>query len=285
MMAAFDVRAFPDPAAFVRDVAGPMAADAIANNVFLIVADQMAAEPEPGQLRYGVFADGVCVLAAWMTPPHRLGLAGSGDAAAKALAAHLAGQTFTLPGVAGPKGLTDAFADVWRGFAGQRSEFRSRDDNFYQITQINAPPGVEGTMRLAAQGERDLLCHWMVAFSKDTGLPASEGIWDFAAHRVDRALAQDCAYVWEAEGLPAGCAIERPFRSAGARVTSVFTDRGLRGRGYAGALTAALSQKILESGRWCVLFADADNPLTNRLYQRLGYRLQAVYSDIHFVPG
>jgi predicted GNAT family acetyltransferase len=88
--------------------------------------------------------------------------------------------------------------------------------------------------------------------------------------------------LWEADGRPVACALERTFRTVGSRVTTVFTARDQRGRGYGSAITAALSQRVLDSGRWCVLFADAHNPHTNRIYQRLGYQFQAVYSDIHF---
>lgn len=274
--------AYVDPDDFVREVAAPMAADAIANNVCLILADQMAAKPEAGQRRYGVFVGENCVLAAWMTPPFRLGLADLGDGAEAAgvLARHLKTQGATIPGVIGPRRLADAFAAAWGGRADP--EF-TMEQNFYRIERVSAPYGAAGSMRLAQATERDLLADWLAHFAEDASLPPSERGRDFAMPRVDRALADGCAYVWDAGGAPVACALERPFRQAGARISTVFTDRDQRGRGYGGALTAALSQRILDSGRWCVLFADADNALTNRLYQRLGYRFQAVYSDIHFV--
>ena len=46
-----------------------------------------------------------------------------------------------------------------------------------------------------------------------------------------------------------------------------------RGRGYAGAVTAAVSQAALEAGaKHVVLFTDLANPTSNALYPRLGYR-------------
>ncbi len=57
------------------------------------------------------------------------------------------------------------------------------------------------------------------------------------------------------------------------RVGPVYTPPELRGRGYAGGATAAVSQAVLDAGATeVVLYTDRDNPTSNALYQRLGYR-------------
>ena len=46
-----------------------------------------------------------------------------------------------------------------------------------------------------------------------------------------------------------------------------------RGKGYASIAVATLTHRLLRAGRgWCGLFADTGNPLSNRVYERLGYR-------------
>ena len=58
-----------------------------------------------------------------------------------------------------------------------------------------------------------------------------------------------------------------------ARIGPVYTPPALRGRGYAGAATAAVSQAALDAGtREVVLYTDLANPVSNALYERLGYR-------------
>jgi predicted GNAT family acetyltransferase len=53
----------------------------------------------------------------------------------------------------------------------------------------------------------------------------------------------------------------------------VYTPPERRGRGYAGATTAAVSQAALDAGvREVVLYTDLANPVSNALYERLGYR-------------
>jgi predicted GNAT family acetyltransferase len=61
--------------------------------------------------------------------------------------------------------------------------------------------------------------------------------------------------------------------SAGvARIGPVYTPKRFRGRGYASAAVAAVSQLILDQGARVCLFTDQANPVSNRIYQRIGYR-------------
>ena len=46
-----------------------------------------------------------------------------------------------------------------------------------------------------------------------------------------------------------------------------------RGRGYASGCVAALSQAMLDRGkRFCALYTDLSNPISNKIYQNVGYR-------------
>jgi predicted GNAT family acetyltransferase len=52
----------------------------------------------------------------------------------------------------------------------------------------------------------------------------------------------------------------------------VYTPPELRGRGYASALTAALTEQLLQRRRFCYLYTDLANPTSNSIYRRIGYR-------------
>jgi len=57
------------------------------------------------------------------------------------------------------------------------------------------------------------------------------------------------------------------------RVNYVYTPPSERRKGYAASCVAALSKKLFDEGcEACLLFADAGNPTSNGVYQRLGYR-------------
>jgi predicted GNAT family acetyltransferase len=58
------------------------------------------------------------------------------------------------------------------------------------------------------------------------------------------------------------------------RIGPVYTPPDYRGRGYASACTAALSQQMLYAGyQYCFLYTDLSNPTSNRIYQNIGYEL------------
>jgi PAS domain S-box-containing protein len=76
-----------------------------------------------------------------------------------------------------------------------------------------------------------------------------------------------------------------PIGKDGARVLAIYTPPEKRGRGYAQAMTAALTQRAFDEGRWCTLFTDADNPITNKIYPRVGYRYLSSYTSFRFVPA
>ncbi|OKK08163.1 hypothetical protein AMK26_03840 [Streptomyces sp. CB03234] len=78
-------------------------------------------------------------------------------------------------------------------------------------------------------------------------------------------------------------AADVPLAAGQSRVSPVYTPPELRGRGYAGAVTAAVSRAAQDAGaRQVLLFADAANPTSTALYQRLGYRPAAEHLDIGF---
>jgi predicted GNAT family acetyltransferase len=128
---------------------------------------------------------------------------------------------------------------------------------------VPAPPGAA---RLATTADRDLLLAWHQAFNKEIGLSG-----DVAA-RIDDRLSDDGLQLWYVDDTPVGMAGRSRVIAGMARISSVYTPPRHRRRGYAGALTAAVSQAARDAGATTiVLFTDLSNPTSNRLYPRLGY--------------
>lgn len=278
------VRSYDDGEAFWREVAQPLSVRGVLTNVFVGVA--YGSRPASGLLRMGVFDGARLVLGALRTAPFRLNLAdlGAGEPGIAALAAHLVGHRLPVPGVSGEERLTAAFVRAWTSRTAQRPieiPGHGRQQNLYQIERV-MPPLVSGHMRAARPDERDLLVQWEQGFADDAHLPPTERDPAFVAGVVDAGLKDGVFSLWEHDGRPRATARLRPIAGFGARVSGVYTPPLERGRGYAAALTAALSQAVLDRGQFCCLFADADNPLTNRIYQRIGYVKVADFADVLF---
>ena len=78
--------------------------------------------------------------------------------------------------------------------------------------------------------------------------------------------------LWEVEGAAVSMAGYSGRTPNGIRIAWVYTPPENRGKGFAGACVAALSQKLLDDGRkFCFLYTDLANPVSNHVYQKMGY--------------
>jgi predicted GNAT family acetyltransferase len=217
---------------------------------------------------------GLPVGAAWMTPPHPLGITRMPEAALPALVAAARALPHPVGSVVGPKPTVERFKDGWGTPVKNTMEQR-----IYQLTEVANPSGVGGAMRLVADGDRALLTAWRQAFTEDCGMPSTP---QSAAEAADFALKMRNRVFWVDAGQPVAMAGFSGRTPSGIRISWVYTPRYMRGRGYASALVAALSQRQLDEGRkFCFLYTDLANPTSNGIYQKIGYR--AVCDSAHYV--
>ncbi|MFD1657227.1 GNAT family N-acetyltransferase [Streptomyces caeni] len=204
------------------------------------------------------------------TPPHQLNLTAFGADDADALAARLAEDGRALPGAGGPAETAAVFAAAWerRTGATARLEVRQR---LYRLGTLTPPePAPPGSARVATPDDRELVARWYAAFCADVGERAGQDADRWAEDR----LAYGGITLWETpDGAPVALASVTPEVAGQVRVATVYTPAPLRGRGYAGAVTTAVSRAAADSGaKEVLLFTDLSNPTSNGLYQRLGYR-------------
>lgn len=126
-------------------------------------------------------------------------------------------------------------------------------------------PDVPGSARRATLDDRDVVLAWVRAFLSEGGIAEQpESI-------VDGRLGNGQFFLWEHDGAPVSLAGHQVPAYGGVRVGPVYTPPEHRGRGYGGAVTAAVSARAQELGQEVVLYTDLTNPTSNALYPRLGY--------------
>ena len=217
---------------------------------------------------FAVVEEGGRVVGATMrTPPHNLILSELDDLAAIGPLLEDARAVFgSLPGVVGPKEAVAKFAAAWPAEA--RLEIAQRA---FRADHVDAPAGVPGRMRDYERSDRELAARWMDAFAEEA-LPepppgTSEEFVDRREEDPDGGIV-----FWEDDGAVVSMAGFGGRTPNGIRIGPVYTPPELRGRGYASALTAAVTQRLLDGGlRFCFLFTDLANPTSNSIYQRIGY--------------
>jgi len=172
-----------------------------------------------------------------------------------------------LPGANLAAGAVEDFAGLWRRHTGGQTAV-TRQFRLYRLDELTARPAPAGAGRTATAGDRELLLRWMAALHEKMGEPASDlgGV-------VDDFLSFGGTILWESGGEPVSMASRSRVAAGMARVMGVYTPARWRGHGFAAAVTAAATEAALADGaRDVVLFTDLTNQVSNRLYQRLGYR-------------
>lgn len=223
-------------------------------------------------LLYAVLDDAGDVTAvATQTPPFGLVLSEIDDPAiVAALADRLAEDGADLPTASGPVEVARAFATRWASLANVVPSVLM-EERIYEATTVARPKNIAGAMRPYEAADRQLAIDWLHAFFDEASPDAPpEGRVE---HIVDeRAAGRGSFVLWEDEGRAVSLAGHAGETPNGFRVGPVYTPPHLRGRGYASALTAALTEQLLEQRRFCFLFTDLANPTPNSIYQRIGYR-------------
>ena len=252
-----------------------LAAREAEHNLILGLGSRLQREPllygEPAYL-VTVEDGGQVVGVSMRTPPHNLIVSEIDDENAIPLLLEDARGVFgTLPGVVGPKAPAAQFAELWQEATGGNARVEI-EQRCFRADHVEAPANVSGAMRDYERRDRELAVRWMDAFV-DEALHGPEP--ESSAEFVDRRSEDPDAglVVWEDGGAPLSFAGYGGRTPNGIRIGPVYTPPELRGRGYASALTAALTQRLLDEGRrFCFLFTDLANPTSNSIYQRIGYR-------------
>jgi predicted GNAT family acetyltransferase len=269
---------FADPAAYYQHAQAFLLAHEAEHCLPIGICTTLIAQPEYSRESpyLAVVQNGDQVVAtALRTPPYNVVLSLIADEvlpqAVELLARDLYVTYDTLPGVIGPTTVSRAFAEHWHVVTGQ-AYHQAVKERIYQLTQVQTVIGVPGSMRQAQQSDRELLARWIVDFDREAlgGREIHDG-GQWADMMLGASPDLRGLWLWE-DGQPLSMVGYGGRTPHGMRIGPVYTPREHRGKGYASALTAGVSQMLLDSGRQFVfLFTDLANPTSNHIYQQIGY--------------
>jgi hypothetical protein len=282
-----DVVRLDNAAAFLAEAEPLLLADEARHNLILGIA---------GSVRNGLYEDfrlwlvregDEVVGAALRTLPYNLILGRpASPAALAALVETVAGEK--LPGVVGAEPEVHEFAELWTRRTGVAARTNMRQ-GVYALERVEPLPAVAGSARVATEDDRELAVRWWIAFAEEAlheGGPGRERAEEMIDYRLSSRSSG--ILLWEDYGHPVSIAGWGGPTPNGIRIAPVYTPPELRGRGYATALTAELSQRLLDGRlfaggrRFCFLFTDLANPTSNAIYERIGYRRVAESAEIAF---
>lgn len=204
------------------------------------------------------------------TPPHRTVLShlcGDRGLVCSELVRSVHKIDPTIPGVVGEKGIADRFTQEWCAAYGSKIK-DVMTQRIYRLTELAKVMLSEGGMRRAKLEDAELVIAWAAAFRRET---AGDDPSPTHGHLYRERIQQGSVYLWEHE-VPVSMAVStRPTRS-GISVGGVYTPPEHRNKGYATSCVASLCKELLLDYRFCVLYTDLSNPVSNSIYKRIGFK-------------
>jgi GNAT superfamily N-acetyltransferase len=276
-MAPTTARRTADPVAVLADAAGFLARDPVRHNVVVSLLESRVVHPEPGDY-WIVERGGDVVGVVFRSPVDHYPLVTPMDLeAVTTVVGAMADVGVTLPGVNGDATTSARFAGAWT--ARTRTPGRPvHAQRLFEVPRVHAPLAPGGRARTATAADHGLLVDWVDAFHAEI----NDGPVGNARTIVERRVEAGLFHVWDHDGAVAFAGTTRPALGV-VRIGPVYTPPACRGRGYASALVAELSQRVLDRGERCVLYTDLDNPTSNGIYRRIGY--EPVDEAIRFAFG
>jgi uncharacterized protein len=277
---------FSQAAVFLSYAENDLARDEVKYGLMLGIAQKLVQSLHA----YGEADPWFCVLrdetkllaAAIRTPPYKILLAhfsSSPSASAELLADSISGFSKTVPGAVGESEITDSFIRHWCDSHKVKIEGRMAQ-NVYKLEHLSDIKFVPGNLRLATEQDKDLVVRWGHAFHEDVYRDSniSQPEDDIIKRIHNKEL-----YLWE-DGLPVSMAAKARPTENGMRINAVYTPPELRGRGYATSCVGTLCREVLDSGsRFCTLYADAANPVSNSIYRKIGF--QEICDSVEYSLG
>jgi predicted GNAT family acetyltransferase len=267
------IKRFDTAGDFLEEVGERLYAHASVNNLMLGICERLVAEPTAyTDPFFAVVSDsqGVPLLAVVMTPPHNLILAEGEDfeVGLPALIEYLKANGIAPPGVIGPVDAAEAFFNRWTVAAGLGGEV-AMYQRVYELRQVYLPKLPPGHFRIAHAEDCSRIAGWIHDFNLEALAKDQPVKEEWAEGLIEKGK----VFIWEDGGQPVAMAMKsRPLKDS-STVSGVYTPPEHRRKGYATALVARLSQHLLDMGYSFInLFTDLENPTSNSIYQKIGYR-------------
>lgn len=227
--------------------------------------------------------DGEIMLCAMLVPPYAMLLLekdeAEGLAAVPHLIRYLIKEDYAIHKIMSPKAVGKAFSEEWTR-AHSLEEKVLMDLRLYTLQTVIQPAERLGKLRKATQADLTFLPQWILEMTEETNqLMTLAEAEEYAKARLE----SEFLFIWEEDGRPVSMASKTRPNIKGVSVNLVYTPRDLRGRGYASACVAAVSEFLLQEGfEFCTLYTDLANPTSNKIYQNIGYQPVSDFIELKF---
>lgn len=188
-------------------------------------------------------------------------------------------RDYDFPGISGQPETAKTFAEAYCGARGKLYHTHMMLEA-YHCPEVRWPVQIKGE-RIQARAEYiPVIAEFIAGFLEDA--LGEQGEAEQFLKMAEDEVRSGNLYLWIVEGTPVSMAKITHRTARHGRINDVFTPRSHRKQGYASRLVAELCAQLLAEGLTPVLYADGKNPVSNKVYQSIGFQHAGQIADIKF---
>jgi RimJ/RimL family protein N-acetyltransferase len=271
---------YTDPAEFLAVARNYLAGEPVTANVLATNAEKATRVEQEGPYRwFAVAREGGRVVGAAMRTaafePYPLYVCPMPEWAALELARALHERGEYAGGANGALPAARTVAEETVRLAGGRVSV-AMASRLHELGSLVMPSGVAGHARPATYDDLELCREWLSDFGRAAREQSENEDYahEHAAVSEDevRRRIEEFLLLWEVDGEVVSLVGATLPAHGVVRIAPVYTPKEQRGRGYGTAVTAEASRLLGADRTRLCLFTDVDNPVSNHVYAKIGYR-------------
>ena len=280
-----EIKKYDSMSTFLNDCKSMLMQKECENNVILGICSQFldkSIDSDKFILIAAIEENGVIVSCA-VTTPNKTFLATcikQFNTAVRSLANYFNRHQINLRGLSGEIAVVNSFMEVYQKPVSKSTTLLLNILNTLQNIKLVS----NSELLVATMQDQPVLTKWLKNFHLDAGLlplRPDEEIEGVTKDKIERKACYKLV-INGTEQPVSMVAVARETENF-AIISWVYTPLELRGRGYATTAVYKLTKVLLDTQKkYCALFTDKSNPVSNKIYQHIGYQPAAEYLDIAF---
>lgn len=188
------------------------------------------------------------------------------------LAEYIVHNNIPIKGINSNAGNCKAFINRYKPEAGMKLNTRLKLD-LMELRKLNDIKLPKGQWRFADSGDEELVADWAEKFRIEATHEINNDR-DFIRQDMKERINKRVIFLYENEDKKVvSMAIVSSRLNNGISISYVYTDINERNKGYGRAVVYNLCKYNLEEGcKFCCLFVDQGNPISNRVYADIGFK-------------
>lgn len=172
------------------------------------------------------------------------------------------------PGITGEKECCNIYDAVYNEVNGARLKVQM-NQRIYKCTVVKNYSKNIGFVRLANEGDLEVLIDWSVNFIEELGSerPSKAAM----RSKLKEKLLSQRLYLLQVDDQIVSMAQRERAMNQTESIDYVYTPTNLRGNCYASRIVEELTKRVLSDGRVATLYTDLSNPTSNSIYMKIGY--------------